>query len=60
MVPMPLHRLSTGGSWVVISYTRVYKSPNVAKSIGTLLITPFITTHEPLSRGLGFRFTGNP
>ena len=39
-----------GGSCVVRS--GVYKSPNMAYNIGivTILITPFITTHEPPSR----------
>ena len=42
-----------GGSWVVIS--RVISPRIWVISIVTPLITLLITTHEPPSRGLGFR-----
>ena len=43
------------------SYKWCYMSPNMAckySHIVTLLISPFITTHEPPSRDLGFRLQG--
>ena len=44
-----------GGSWVVISGVI---SPLIC--IVTLLITPFITTHEPPSRVSGLKVLRNP
>ena len=49
------HRIwgSLGGSWVVIS--RVLSPLIWAINMVTLLIPPLLTTHEPPSRGKGFR-----